>query len=107
MPDALAEAAWTEADAALAEALSHFDELEGARGVRRRMLLDLLGQALARTARRRGLTRLGETGTIEPYDPDLHDLSSAKRTARSVTVVARGVARGREVLRKSRVKPDE
>lgn len=105
--DALAEAAWIEADGALAEALSCFEELEGARGARRRALLDLLGQALTRAARRRGLTRVGETGVAAPYDPDAHELRGGRRPPETVTVVVRGVARGGVVLCKPRVRPLE
>lgn len=105
--DALAKASWIEADTALAEALCHFEELEGARGVRRRALFDLLGQALTRAARRRGFKRVGELGAIEPYDPKAHDLRGARRRTQSVAVVTRGVARGGEVLSKPRVRPLE
>lgn len=102
---ALAEAAWSEADLALAEALMEFDSAEAAASEADRLdAMALLGQALARAARKRGLTRIGAQGAREGYDPKVHEL--AKRPARApktVLVQARGVRRGAEVLAKARV----
>lgn len=105
--DALAEASWSDADGALAEALSHFDELEHTTATRRRRdLLDLLGQALTRAARRRNLTRFGEPGAEEAFDPERHELAgAAARRPKSVEVIARGVSRAGEVLVKARARP--
>lgn len=105
--DALAEAAWNEADRALAEALAHLDELEHTTATkRRRDLLDLLGQALTRAARRRGLTRFGDPGGEEIFDPERHELIGARaRRPKSVAVIARGVSRAGEVLAKARARP--
>lgn len=101
---ALAEAAWSEADRALAEALVCADELEGARGPRRRQLFDLLGQALNRAARRRGLSRVGQLGAEEIYDPERHEPLPSGVGPGPVAIVARGVVRGREVVLKPRVR---
>ena len=56
LADALAGAAWTEADAALADALSEFETLSAAKtAAQRKDAMFLLGQALHRAARKRGL----------------------------------------------------
>lgn len=56
LADALAGAAWAEADAALAEALGEFETLSAAKtAAERRDAMFLLGQALQRVARKRGL----------------------------------------------------
>ena len=104
--DALAEAAWVQADGALAEALLELDELEAATDPgRRREHLALLSQALARAARKRGLSRLGAAGAEEPFDPARHEpLASRAAAPAFVEIVARGVARGEDVLAKSRVR---
>lgn len=58
LADALAGAAWAEADAALADALSEFDALSAAKtAAQRKDAMFLLGQALVRAARKRGLKR--------------------------------------------------
>ena len=98
LPTALAEAAWAEADNALARALADFDELDAARGKKqRRAALALLGQSLAQAARKRGLSRIGDLGKREPFDPKRHDLV-APGTPKFVRIRARGVARGPVVL---------
>lgn len=104
---ALAEAAWAEADLALAEALVEYDALTAAaKPSERKAALALLGQALGRVARKRGLSRLGDLGKRERYNRGGHDLAvSVVKTPRSVTIKARGVARGNEVLRRPRVSP--
>lgn len=104
---ALANASWAAADAALADALACMDELAAAPdAASRKAALTLLQQALARAARKRGLTRLGDIGVREPYDRARHELSAAAtRTPKQVQVIARGVARGGEVLVKPRVAP--
>jgi len=107
LSSALGEAAWAEADRALAQAMSEFEEVEAAAThVRRAEALMLLRQALARAARVRGFSRLGgEPGAVEPYDQTRHDLVSAPAIAPAeVTIVSQGVARGAEVLVKARVK---
>lgn len=56
LSDALAGAAWAEADAALRQALAEFGRLSAARTVaERKEAMLLLGQALRRVARKRGL----------------------------------------------------
>jgi hypothetical protein len=102
---ALAEAGWAEADASLADALSEFDTLQSAVGARARDdAVALLGQALARAARKRGLARFGALDALEPYDPKRHQLEKpAARTPKRVRIRAQGVARGNEVLIKARV----
>ena len=56
LADALAGAAWAEADAALAQALAEFETLSSAKTAsEQRDAMFLLGQALQRAARKRGL----------------------------------------------------
>jgi hypothetical protein len=58
LADALAGAAWAEADAALAVALAEFEALSAATTAAvRKDAMFLLGQALQRAARKRGLGR--------------------------------------------------
>jgi hypothetical protein len=98
----LAQAAWAEADAALAEALAEFDawrlgEADAA---------ELVGQALRRAGRRRGLALFGRPGEIEPYDAKRHALAKAARRAPArVRLVSAGVARGQDVVVKARATP--
>lgn len=101
----LAEAAWLEADSALAEALVECDQALSAKSERaRRDALDLLSLALSRAARRRGFSRVGKKGAIEDFDTKRHDLAtSPKRAPKRVRIALEGVARGREVLIKARV----
>lgn len=104
LADALAAAAWQEADGALAEALAEFDSLASARSAKARKDAEaLLGQALTRAARRRGLTRFGSVDATEIYNPARHQLAAAlKRAPKRVRVTAPGVARGDEILVKAR-----
>lgn len=107
LADALGEAAWAEADAALAQALVDLDEaaaaVSEAAGAE---ALALVAQSLSRAARKRGLTRVGALGAVEPYDPQRHDLNSpVAPPAKTVRIVARGVARGDQLLAKPRVGP--
>ncbi|MEZ5957153.1 MAG: hypothetical protein R3C27_08100 [Hyphomonadaceae bacterium] len=109
LTDALAEAAWSEADVALAQALADFDEAETAqkKGARQDAL-ERLGQALSRAARKRGLSRVGGLDERVAFDADVHDLNATvAKTPKSVRIQARGVARGGEVLIKPRVAPLE
>jgi hypothetical protein len=105
MSAALAEAAWLEADAALAQALADFDEAAGAAtAAGRREAMEFLGQSLAQAARRRGLARIGEVGARERFDAQLHELSAPTAKAPNVVrIAARGVARGGQVLVQPRV----
>lgn len=105
LTDKLAAAAWAEADAALAEALASFDEAAHAADAEtREAAWTLLEQALSQAARKRGLARVGRLGAAEPYDAKKHDLAEpVTRMPKTVRVVARGVARGRDVLVKPRV----
>jgi len=58
LADALAGAAWAEADGALADALFEFEVLSAAKTpAQRKDAMFLLGQALKRAARKRGLGR--------------------------------------------------
>ncbi|MGE0596384.1 MAG: hypothetical protein AB7P07_08460 [Hyphomonadaceae bacterium] len=105
MPAALAEAAWREADAALAEALCYCDEAMTAKAAPARTdALAMLEQALSRAGRKRGMSRTGALGAIEPFDKAEHDLVGGATAAR-VRVVARGVMRGGDVLAKPRAAP--
>jgi hypothetical protein len=103
--DALAEAAWTEADGALAEALVECDRANAAENDEDRdEALDLLRLALARAARRRGLSRIGKASAVDDFDASRHELAaSVRRAPKRVRIVDEGVARGREVLIKARV----
>jgi hypothetical protein len=98
----LAQAAWAEADAALAEALAEFEawrlgEADAA---------ELVGQALRRASRRRGLALFGRPGEIEAYDAKRHALAKAARRAPArVCLVSAGVARGEDVVVKARATP--
>jgi hypothetical protein len=104
--DALATAAWTQADRALAEALALYDEALQAEGAARDLALEMLGQSLTAAGRKRGLSRLGELGGREAFDPDRHEfIKPPKKTPKSVRIVARGVVRGAEMLTKARVGP--
>jgi hypothetical protein len=106
---ALAEAAWSEADAALAQALVDFDESQSAEDeAARDDALARLAQSLSRAARKRGLARIGELDTQEPYDANRHDLNAVVAKApKKVRIQARGVSRGGDVLEKPRVAPVE
>lgn len=107
LTDALAEAAWAEADAALAQALADFDEVDTAekKGARKDALARL-GQSLSRAARKRGLNRVGDLEGEIAFDAEAHDLNAAvAKTPKSVRIQARGVSRGGEVLIKPRVAP--
>lgn len=107
LTDALAAAAWSEADTALAEALADFDETQtAANRAARKDALDRLGQALSRAGRKRGLSRIGELDAQSPFDPAQYELNvAAVKTPESVRIQARGVARGSEILVKPRVVP--
>jgi hypothetical protein len=109
LTDALAEAAWSEADSALAQALAEFDEAVGASSkAAREDAMARLAQSLSRAARRRGLSRIGAVGEQVAYEPALHDLNApVAKTPKSVRIQARGVARGGETLEKPRVVPVE
>jgi len=104
---ALAEAAWVEADQALAEALVESDEVESATSpTQREAAVALMIQALSRAGRKRGLNRIGILGAREPYDPAKHQLMTAvAKKPRTVRIAARGVARGADILLLSRVDP--
>lgn len=107
LADALAEAAWAEADQALAEALIECDALLGAQSKKQRdAAVSLLAQALSRAARKRGLSRVGELGLAEKYDPQRHELAVAvAKMPRKVRIAARGVARGADILLRPRAAP--
>lgn len=107
LANALAEAAWSEADAALAQALAECDALEAAPdAASREDAMAMLAQALSRAARKRGLSRIGAVGAREQYDPKRHELERAgARGPKSVRIIAPGVARGGDVLVRARVAP--
>lgn len=107
MSSALAESAWLEADAALAQALADLDEAETAlTAAEREDALSRLGQALSRAGRKRGLARTGALGDAVAFDPDLHELNAAVAKApETVLIQARGVMRGSDLLEKPRVAP--
>lgn len=105
--EGLAQAAWAEADRALARALIDADLLAAAlvKPSRRAAdALDLLQQSLSQAARKRGLSRLGEIGAKAQFDAERHVLGGApRRTPKQVRIVTPGVARGQEVLVKAEV----
>lgn len=107
LPDALAEAAWSQADAALAQALADYDEAATAKGKSARNdALERLGQSLAQAARKRGLARSGKLAAKVAFDPGQHDLdATVVKPPKNVRIRARGVTRGDEVLAKPRVAP--
>ncbi|MBK6702712.1 MAG: hypothetical protein KA153_02345 [Hyphomonadaceae bacterium] len=107
LTDALAEAAWSEADAALAQALADFDEADTADGkAARKDAMARLGQALSRAGRKRGLARVGELDEEVDFDAEAYDLNAAvAKTPKTVRIQARGVTRGGEMLAKPRVAP--
>jgi hypothetical protein len=107
LAQALAEAAWTDADRALADALVECDAAEtAAKPAERAAALAMLGQALARAARKRGLSRIGILGGREPFDRDGHEIVGAvAKKPRTVRIQARGVARGNDILRRPLVSP--
>lgn len=107
LSSALGDAAWIEADRALANAMAELEEVEQAStAVRRAEAMMLLRQALARAARVRGFARLGaEPGETEPYDPQRHDLITAPaKPPAEVVIIAQGVSRGSDVLVKARAR---
>jgi hypothetical protein len=103
--DALGEAAWAEADRALGEAMVEAQIFSGAKNAEaREVALALLEQALARAARKRGLTRVGEAGAREAYNAKRHELPRPMaRAPKQVRIVASGVARAGDILVKARV----
>ncbi len=105
LADALAEAAWAEADRALAEAMAEAQILKAAaEGEARDDAMALLEQALGRAARKRGLVRFGEVGARESYDAARHELARPlQRAPKQVRVIASGVTRAGAVLVKARV----
>ncbi|MGQ0533362.1 MAG: hypothetical protein ACT4OF_11825 [Caulobacteraceae bacterium] len=109
LTDALAEAAWSEADVALAQALADLDEAETAENeTSRKDALTRLAQSLSRAGRKRGLTRVGVLGARVPFDSRNHELNAAvAKTPKTVLIQARGVARGDRVLERPRVAPAE
>lgn len=103
---ALAQAAWADADAALAAALADLDEAANAQGQAREEAMTMLAQSLARAARKRGLSRIGVLGAAEAFDPCRHDLTGpVAKPPKTVRIEARGVARGGDVLVKPRAGP--
>ncbi len=103
--EALAEAAWAEADRALAQALALFDELEIPTG-KAGETAAMLGQALSQAGRRRSFERLGSVGAIESFDPNRHEMAKATPKAPLLArILVRGIARGGNVLVKARVAP--
>lgn len=101
--DALAEAAWAQADASLAEAIVEFERAEAEADAQARdEALQLAAQALNRAARRRGLSRVGPPGARVAFDPAKHDPVDGG-PHEFVCILTSGVARGPIVLIKARV----
>lgn len=104
---ALAEAAWAEADTALAQALADCDEAATAPdATTQAAAFAMLAQSLGRAARKRGLVRAGELGERVKFDPTRHELlASSAKMPKIVRIAARGVLRGKDVLTAPRVRP--
>lgn len=111
----LGEAGWAEADRALAAALAEAAALETAiaKLARRNTpaavqraedAFALLTQALDTTARKRGVSRFGDVGAVEKFDPARHEIIGAARKSARVRLIAPGVLKGGEVLLKARAK---
>jgi len=101
----LAEAAWAEADRALAEALAELDRAEHADNeMERADAVLMLAQALGRVSRKRGFSRIGVVGKREAFDAARHELVEPGKP-KTVRILTRGVMRGGQVLIKARVAP--
>lgn len=105
LANTLAEASWTQADRALAQAIADFSELDTAQTpARRKALMALIAQSLQRAARRRGLERIGVEGEVAAFDTEKHEfVGKGPRAPKEVRIVVPGVARGGSVLVKARV----
>lgn len=105
LANTLAEASWTQADRALAQALADFSELGGSQSpAKRRGLMELIAQSLQRAARQRGLSRIGAEGDFAAFDADKHEFAGkGPRAPKEVRILVPGVARSGVVLVKARV----
>jgi molecular chaperone GrpE (heat shock protein) len=105
LANTLAEASWTQADRALAQAIADFSELDIAQTPgKRKALMALIAQSLQRAARRRGLERIGVEGEVAPFDAERHEFAGrGPRAPKEVRILVPGVARGAVVLVKARV----
>lgn len=105
LANTLAEASWTQADRALAQALADFQELGAVQSpAKRRTLMALIAQSLRRAARQRGLSLIGAEGEVAAFDAEWHEFSGkGPRAAKEVRILIPGVARGGIVLVKARV----
>lgn len=104
LANALGEAAWAEADAALAAAIADLDDLEAAIAGNAPAgdAHFMVAQSLNRVARKRGMTRLGEVGATVVFDPAQHE-RAAPGVAKRVRILRPGVMRAGAVLIKARV----
>lgn len=105
LANTLAEASWTQADRALAQALADFSELGSCQTpAKRKALIALIDQSLRRAARQRGLSRIGAEGDIAAFDAERHEFSGkGPRAPKEVRILIPGVARSGMVLVKARV----
>lgn len=112
---ALGEAGWAEADRALAAAIAESAALDLAinklarskspTAVKRAEdAFALLTQALDTVARKRGVSRFGEVGAVEKFDPERHEIAGATPKSARVKLTAPGVMKGGDVLLKARAK---
>lgn len=105
---ALGEAAWAEADLALAAALAESEDLQAAlsAGDERAAedALAMLTQSLNRIARKRSISRFGEPGAQVPFDIRRHEIDVAGPAAKQVIVVRSGLERAGVVLVKAQVR---
>ncbi|WP_395645027.1 hypothetical protein [Terricaulis sp.] len=106
LAQALGEAAWAEADQALAAALSELADLESAlragdaRSAEDALLMGL--QALNQVARKRGIARFGDVGEAVAFDGARHELAGGG-ASKNVKITRPGLERGGVVLVKARV----
>lgn len=109
LANALGEAAWAEADLALAGALAEFDDAEAALSASdKRRAEDALAmglQALNRVARKRSIVRFGDVGEAAAFDPARHELDGGGPAPKQVKITRAGLERAGAVLVKARVAP--
>lgn len=116
LTDMMAEAAWAQADRALAQALRDAAMVEQAvrplkRGAPRAKVqpvedgLLILSQSLSRAARARGLKMFGAVGAVVPFDPRLHEAPARAREPKLVRITTPGVTRASDVVMKAVVTP--
>ena len=109
LANALREAAWAEADLALAAALAEFDDAEAALSAadaRRGADARAMGlQSLNRVDRKRGVTRFGDVGEAAAFDAARHQLDGGGPAPKQVKIARAGLERAGVILVRARVTP--